>query len=224
MLNYSNGSMQLPIDWRIKREPIYRLLDDVKYLDDFFNKGEIKVSCFENFKKYPDEIRGDTEEGGAGLIWDDKDSNTHFLKYEAGLNAFILSTTNEINDKIIEAFDAKCAIKINHPNFFALELAKKIPFVTAGLEGNCDYSSSRLHFFEKEIQTDKHFQKLDFQNNQNSQVILQQLTQGMELFLKLDKYSYQKEYRLVWFSSKKINDAFVVTCPEAIAYCDKIIF
>lgn len=110
------------------------------------------LSCFENFKKYPDEMRGDSEEGEATIGGDDEKGNTKFLKYEAGLNSYILSTTNEINDKVIKDFNATGAIKINHPSLFGLEISRKVPFVTSGLEGNCDYSPSRLHFMKTEIE------------------------------------------------------------------------
>ncbi len=38
----------------------------------------------------------------------------------------------------------------------------------------------------------------------------------IELFLKLDKYEYQNEYRLVWFSNEEIKNSIIVRCPEAV--------
>jgi hypothetical protein len=224
MLNYIPGTLHFPFHWRIKIEPVFRLLNEVEYANNFFDKGEIMLSCFNNFRKYPDEIQGDVNEGNASIGGTDEKGNMKFVNYNAGFNAYILSTTNKLNETIIGDFKAKCAIKINQPTVFAHELSRKIPHVTSGLEGNCDYASSRLHFI-KEMEANKDFQEIDFVNDpQKGNITMSELTMGMELFLKLNKYSYQKEYRLIWFAKKTIDHSIIVYCPEAIEYCEKIIF
>ena len=50
------------------------------------------------------------------------------------------------------------------------------------------------------------------------------LTTGVELFMKYKKYEHQQEHRLAWFSERKIKKGIVVQCPEAIQYCERVLF
>jgi len=224
MLHYTSKSLNFPINWNIKREPIYRILSDVKWMDNFFDKGEIMISCLNNFRNYPDEMRGDVNEGEAIIGGVSDNGNHNAVIYESGMKAFVMSATTELNDKVIKDFNGKCAIKINNPELFGLEISKKLPFVTSAIEGYCNYAESRVHFFKKEQKENSIFQSIDFKNDPRSESIFKQLTMGMELFLKLDKYKHQKEYRLIWFSEEEVNESVLIKCPEATAFCDKIYF
>lgn len=222
MINYTPSSLNFHINWNLKREPVFRLLDNITWLNNFFETGEIMLSCFNNFKKNPDEMQGDNREGKAMIGgYDEKNKKSNHLIYEAGLNAYIMFSTNELTDNVKNDFNAKCAIQINHPTLFALEISKKLPFVNSGLEGNCNYASSRSLYFKNKI--DK-FNEMEFSNNHNSHQIINELNMGMELFLKLDKYKHQQEYRFIWFSQETINNSIIIKCPEAIQYCEKIVF
>ena len=191
-------------------------------MENFFETGEIMLSCFNKFRKYPDEMQGDKREGEASVAWFNG-KGTKMVMYDAGLNAYIMSTTNEINDDVKNDFKATCAIKIKHPTLFALEVAKKLPYVNSGLEGDCDYSASRVRFLESQAKEIKEFDKLDIQDSEGQQEF-KNLTLGMELFLKLDQYKHQQEYRFVWFSNDVVNDSIMVKCPEARTYCEMIYF
>ena len=91
----------------------------------------------------------------------------------------------------------------------------------SGVEGFCNYKSSRVEFLQGE--EGKILNSLDF-NVHSSHIIFEEITKGIELFLKLDKYEYQNEYRLVWFSNEEIKNSIIVRCPEAVKFCEKIIF
>lgn len=224
MIHYTNHSLSNPVDWNIKREPIYRIFDSEQWLENFFETGEIMLSCFDKFKKYEDEMQGDKDEGKGILAGTNANGGDTAVIYETGLNAYILSTTTELTEKVKLDFNGKCALKINNPTLFGLELSKKIPFVNSGLEGHCNYVKSRVHFFENDSELNNIFQKLDFKNNPYSHEIFKQITLGMELFLKDEKYTHQKEYRLIWFSQPNVKESIIVNCPEAIKLCDKIYF
>lgn len=221
MINYSSHIRSFGIKWNIKIEPVYRLLDNADYINNFFEKGEIMLSCFNNFKKNPDEMQGDKEEGHAIVgEFGNGSKNSHVI-YESGLNAFVMSTASKITDKIIKDFNAVGAIKIKDPSMFAFEIAKKLPYVESGVEGFCNYKSSRVEFLKGE--EGKILNSLDF-SIPTSRIIFEEITKGMELFLKLDKYEYQNEYRLVWFSNEEIKNSIIVSCPEAVKFCEKIFF
>lgn len=221
MINFSSHVRSFGIKWKIKIKPVYRLLDNVDYINNFFEKGEIMLSCFNNFKKNPDEMQGDKEEGHAIVgEFGNGPRNSHVI-YESGLNAFVMSTASKIDDTIIKDFNAVGAIKIKDPSMFAFEIAKKLPYVESGVEGFCNYKSSRVEFLQGE--EGKILNSLDF-NDPTSRMIFGEITKGMELFLKLDKYEHQNEYRLVWFSNSEVNNSLIVNCPEAVRYCEPIIF
>ena len=133
-----------------------------------------------------------------------------------------MSTTTNLNKKVQKDFNGKCAIKINNPTAFALEISKKLPFVNSGLEGDCNYEKSRTHFLDKEMNENRRFQNIDFHNDPNSHNLLKEITLGMELFLKQDKYKHQNEYRLIWFSDKNLSEGIFIKCPEAIHFCEKV--
>lgn len=221
MLNYNVATRSFQINWRQKREPIYRLFNSKEYVNNFFQKGELMLSCFSNFRKNPDEMQGDAQEGHAIVgEFGNGPRNSHVI-YESGLNAFVMSTTSEVTDEVVRDFNAVAAIKIKDPAMFAFEIAKKLPFVESGVEGFCDYKSSRVEFLEGEA--GKILNTLDF-DIPTSRLIFEEITMGMELFLKLDKYKHQREYRLIWFSNKEITNSMLITCPEAIRHCEPIFF
>jgi hypothetical protein len=223
MINYISSQLQFHIDWKIKIDPVYRLLDKMEYGRSFFETGEILLSSFEKFRKYPNEIQGDLQEGRGSIVGEDEKGNVNMLVYDSGIQAYIMSTTKEINPQIVNAFNAQCALKIHHPTLFALELSRKLFYVNSGLEGDCTYGDSKVQQLKKETESNKLFQEMKYENTKESQEILQTLTQGTELFFKLDKYRYQREHRFIWFSQRAIKDSIVIKCPEAREYCEFIL-
>ncbi len=224
MITYAPYTLQIQFDWNLKIDPIYRILDDEKWMNNFFKTGEIMLSCFKNFKKNPDEMQGDRNEGEGIIGGEDEEGNHNYIIYNSGLKAYIMSSTKELNKDVIKDFNGKCAIKILNPTLFAFEISKKLPFVASGLEGTCNYKSYRTNIYKKEQTENKIFQEIDFQNDPNSSEKIKAITMGNELFLKLEKYKHQREYRLIWFSNQEVNESILIKCPEAIRFCEPIIF
>src|SRR6476661_3312098 len=203
MLYFTLHSFNENIQWKVKRDPICRLLDKKEWLDNFFNNGEIFISCFNQFRGYENEIQGDANEGEALCWFEDDKGNTHGLQYEAGLNSFILSTTTELTEQSKADFRAVGAIKIVNPTAFALALARKLPFCTSGTEGKCNYQEGRVFKLKNYEKLAELIKKPEYFLNPDFQLELLTLTQEFELFLKKKKYESQNEYRLVWFTAKK---------------------
>ncbi|MDD3740592.1 MAG: hypothetical protein PHH30_05060 [Bacteroidales bacterium] len=224
MKNYTETGINYPIQWLIRREPIYRLLDNNIWIENFFNNGELMLSCYNNFRKNPDEMQGDKSEGTFMITGKDCKKNHHVILGDSGLNSFVMSTTNLITDQVIRDFNAKCAIKIINPSFFAMEIARKLPFVQSGVEGKCIYVDFKSISLENEIEEYEFFNGGEIQNDLKTSIEMQKLTKGNEMFLKSNKYSHQNEYRLIWFSVMEIKESILIKCPEAIPFCEKIIF
>jgi hypothetical protein len=211
------------VNWRVRKQPAYRLLDKKQWLDNFFSDGEIVLSCLSKFRNYPDEIRGDKEEGDA-MIWFENDrGDTHAFKYESGLNSYILCTTLELTDKVIKDFNAVGAIKIHNPTYFAAEIMQALAGCQHGIEGQCVYDDSRVY----RGYSDKMKEILSSDNYLNHPSLRNELMNAAcerELFLKLKKYESQNEYRMFWIVDQPVDSNLVIKCPEAIRFCERIDF
>lgn len=222
MQNYIHSKSLFPVTWLTRVNPIYRILSHKEYIDDFFDNGNIFLSSFKNFKEYEDEMQGDVSEGQNMIGGFNDEGAGEFIFYEGGENAYVLCSTNILNDVIINDFNGVGAIKINDTVSFGKELARKLPFVNTGIGGDCIYGDSRTQILENE--KNKTFQNMDFNNPLLMKEEISQITMGIELFMKFNKYKHQQEHRLLWFSARPIKNNIVVHCPEAIKHCEKIIF
>lgn len=222
MLNYTINTPTYQVTWLQRINPVYRILSDLKYIEDFFLNGNIYLSSFHNFKKYEDEMQGDFSEGQCLVGGFDGKDKSQYIAYEGGVNAYVLCATNFLSENVIKDFKGVGAIKIKDSVNFGKEIARKLPFVKTGIEGDCIYGDSKTQFLENE--QNKIFQNINFQNPIMMREEISQITLGVEMFMKHNKYKHQKEHRLLWLSDVQISNGIVVHCPEAIKYCDKIIF
>jgi hypothetical protein len=222
MIQFTEVHSSFNMSWGYKIDPIFRILGKKEHLDDFFENGNIFISSFENFKSYDDEMQGDISEGQSLIGGFDKKGNGNHIFYEGGVQAFILCTTNILSEEVIKDFNGVGAVKINNSVLFAREIAKKLPFVSTGIEGDCIYVDSKVQHLAGE--QNELFQKINFADPRIINHNVAALSNGVELFMKYKKYEHQQEHRLAWFSEKKIKRGIVVNCPEAIEYCEKIVF
>jgi hypothetical protein len=198
-------------------------LDNKQWLDNFFNDGEIALSCFSKFRNYADEIRGDKEEGDAMIWFENEKGDIHDFKYESGMNSYILCTTLELNDRVIRDFNAVGAIKIHNSTYFGAEIMQVIPACEQGIEGTCVYDDSRVYRgysdrMKEILASDDYVNQPSFRNE------LMNAACERELFLKLKKYESQNEFRLLWFVDQPVASNLVVKCPGAIRFCERIDF
>lgn len=221
-MNYIQSTSAFHVTWLRRINPVFRIFSDIKHVDDFFDNGNIYLSSFQNFKNYEDEMQGDKTEGQNLVGGFDGNKTSQYVFYEGGINAYVLCSTNSLNENVIKDFKGMGAIKIKDSVNFGKEIARKLPFVNTGIEGDCIYGDSKVQILENE--KNKAFHNIDFKNPISIKEELSQITLGVEMFMKHNKYRHQQEHRLLWFSDAQIQNGIVVHCPEAIQYCDKIIF
>lgn len=222
--HYTNHSFNFQRNWSVRQKPIYRLLNKIEYLDNFFQEGELLLSCFNVFKKYKNEIQGDKREGSAMIVIDAPENKQIGMYYNSGINAYVLSTTKNPSKQNITDFKAVGAIKINNPTIFATEVSNRIPFYIGGVEGDCKYVDKRIIRKQLDSRDSDNFKIENFNNIQNQFDLLNKYSQNDETFLKEMKYSPQEEYRLVWYVQKNISKHSIIKCPEVIQLCEKIVF
>jgi hypothetical protein len=216
-----------PVDnslWRIKLDPVFRLLNKKEWLDNFFNKGELLLSCFNSFRKNQDEFQGDSREGEALGYFVTGTGATVGLKYQSGFNALVMSTTTEYNEKIISDFNSVGAIRIINTTEFATGIANCLTKFRSGVEGHCIYSHSRVFRLNDDPRLQELYKNPDAEHRQAFMEEFQLLCLDRELFLKHNKYKYQKEYRFVWIVEDPIHESIVIRCPELIPLCERIDF
>lgn len=221
---FTNQSFNFQYNWSVRQRPIYRLLDKIEYIDNFFETGEIQLSCFNIFKKYKNEIQGDKDEGKAMLFVDAPEGKQVGMYYQSGINSYVLSTTKEPTSENIKDFNAVGAIKILNPVSFAIEIARKLPYFVGGVEGECKYVEERILSKKMDEKDSSSFNIEKFTNIQNQFELLNKYSQNDETFLKLMKYKPQDEYRLVWYVNNNIDKHLIIKSPEASDFCDKVIF
>jgi len=211
-----------PMEWNQKSFPVYRLLSSDQFVTDFFEKGILRISSLEDFKRHPNETLRDRNEGNGTVAGRKNDATTMYM-YSSGTNAFVLSTTVKISESLKNEFNTcTLAIRIDEPMLFALEIAKKLPCVSSGVEGFCDYISSKFKWIEENSEKHDTFKRIDFNSNNNSENEFHNLISNNVLFEKDLKYREENEYRLVWFSDLPVENSLMISCPEAIRYCTQI--
>src|SRR5690348_17183688 len=94
-----------PKVWHVRQPEILRVMSG-KYVDAFFSDGSLRLSSMANFRKHPDEERGDTREGEAHARHTNaKGSQFIFLNTQpVGDNAYILSFTSNTQADALTVF------------------------------------------------------------------------------------------------------------------------
>jgi hypothetical protein len=211
------------MQWNFKITPVYRLLPNDTFVNNFFSSGELFISCFNEFKKHPNESLRDESEGHFTIAGESQAGHSNVYIGDSGVNAYVLSTAYYITEKLRKDYSgASVAIKINNPTFFALEISRKLPSVSNGIEGFCDYKKSKVQLLEKHSIKNSILQNHNFKNDPESPQMLEEILEGKELFEKEMRFKEEGEYRLIWFSDKPITEFKIISCPEAIQHCEKI--
>ena len=198
---------------------------DKKYINEFFETGRLRLSSFNTYEKYEDQVKGDKGEGmNIAFATSKKDNKTMVAVVRVGSNAYSLCASI-IHKGLMKKFDCDGVFRIKDSQSFGLAIANKVMGFVEGLQGHCIYVNERrtnkeiknLSFDEmkispdkKELEMGKLFQKVNEINSIDS------------FFMKPKKYQYQSEYRFIWLVQGNKNDYLEIECKEAIQFCEKI--
>ena len=211
--------VKLPVAdaWCVRTPRVVRFLEP-EYVDAFFQKGELQLSCFEKFSRHTDEARGDGHEGmhvargsvaGGGVF-------TSTLLF--GAQALVLSLTSNDDAATARELCPECTagIIINDTTRFGTAVAQCLPDLVRGYEGACIYRETpapvTMPTFTGEIDPDQLPHIL-------AQVQDQYSHEGY--FIKRLKFRSQFEYRLIWTVIDPVTSARVITCPDARQFCSR---
>jgi hypothetical protein len=201
---------------------LYRY-ENQKYIDIFFENGELFISSFHNYKKYKDNELGDIDEGKS-MNFAKSDNDLTLGSYvTTGMNEYSFCTSTILDESLFNTFSRNSVFRIKDPLNFILEITRSLQRVHQVMHGQCLYLDQRMLTknvsgvnmeslkskeggisFEKLIQVSNYVQGLD------------------AYFLKQKKYQHQSEYRILWQTDREVKNGIVIYCPEAIQYCEKV--
>lgn len=206
---------------------LYRYMDK-KYSDLFFEEGIIRISSFERFRKYPDEIRGDLNEGGGTYETYSKEGTQNLIMTNAGQSAYMLCSSLHFSKDLMNEFKVDSCIRIKDPVSFVNAILNAIPGTIEAFLGFCNYKDYRViskiisPFSDLDDLSDKGTITIGGPNF-NARV-QETIGNGMDLmFLKEIKYQTQNEFRFVWKIDNRyfeMEDYIDIRCKEAIQYCE----
>lgn len=207
--------------WNIITPAVYRY-EDKKWIDLFFEVGQIRLSTFSKFSKYADEVRGDRAEGSGLTYGETLQGNSIAVMQTQGLNAAILCCTHQLDAEMQVKFGRDSAFQITNTVGFAHEVSRHLPGFRHGLEGSCIYRERRS--IQRAIDLDLEKYKLP-DGNIDMQMLFDagQALGGPELvLLKGKQYETQAEYRLLWELDKLEGDFIDIAVPNARQYCRRV--
>lgn len=209
---------------------IYRYMEK-EYIDLFFEKGILRLSSFKKFRDYPDEIRGDKNEGSGSVVGTTDKSGFQFhAMSNAGNDAYMLCGSIIESERIRQTFKSDTCFRIVNPIEFSVAVSNAIIGFKQSFQGFCNYREHRVIM--------KLIPGMDINDftgpegtfiiggEKGNERINEILGNGIDLmFLKEKKYQEQCEYRFAWIINNqfyKMSDHIDIECKEAIQFCQKI--
>jgi len=214
---YSTLTSQTWKQIQLFQPPVYRYLDQ-KWIDEFLTTGRLLISSLRKFIKYPDEVRGDKNEGTAHYHTE-LNGGSHFVSHlSSGISQYIFCTSLINSDELKSDFGVDSCIRIFKPFEFTIAILNSIANSSGASYGLCNYQDSRY----VESMSEKSMVDVvdDFINFSG-----EQMGNGLDmLFLKENKYQYQNEFRFVWDVNvpyDELPENMIVECKEALKYCEQ---
>lgn len=200
--------------------PLYRTMEK-KYVDEFYEKGNLRLSSFLKFKTTEDSKRKDPDEGVHEILY--KYGNKHIkTKTYHGYHNYILCASTKEDILTSELSNDLAHLIIEKPIPFMHEISKQIPEFIGMRFGPVSYISSgqikkTLENFDIEIYKDDKGKLQLFELMQE----LNKYSGDDALFTKRSEYSFENEYRLIWdvFSEKAVDGFLDIVVPDARKYC-----
>lgn len=207
--------------WSLVTPAVYRY-EDEQWIDLFFETGKLRLSTFVKFSQYPDEIRGDRNEGSGFTYGETPQGKSIMVMQTQGTNAAIFCCTHRLEADMQAQFGRDSAFQITNTVGFAHEVSRQLRGFRHGLEGSCIYRSRRS--IARAIDFDMAKYTLP-DGNIDMQMMFDagQALGGPELvLLKEKKYEAQAEYRLLWELDTLQGDYVDIVAPNARQFCRRI--
>lgn len=206
---------------------MYRYMPQ-EYIDDFFEKGVIRLSSFDRFSQHEDEVRRDSSEG-SNILYGEGEEHTMMAVTAHGRNAYVLCGSTIGSDRLMERFEENGFFRIKDTTSFAAEVMSSMEEskevrCKGVLEGFCIYKDKRV--IERQMNINFDDMKLDDGSGNLDLGKLQAKSSEIGgndvFFLKEKEYQEECEYRMLWLMNQNVEGAIHIECPEARKYCEKV--
>lgn len=212
-----------PVMFSYNIPKLYRFVEE-KYIDSFFETGELKLTTFEKCKKLEDVYRNDTNEGRSILNGYD---GKYRIQTEVGVGSDAIMLCTSLCNLYTDSADVSHgqSIEIFDAQGLLLAIAAQIKMcynLKSILYGPCFYSKKE---FYKEIDSEA------FREKMNQGVIdwaemmrINQCISGPNIYFQkpIDKRK-ETEFRMIWLVEDiKGNEDIFVTIQNPQKYCRKV--
>ncbi len=214
-------TVQLAQPWQVVTPAVYRY-ENAQWIDEFFDTGRLRLSSFAQFAKYPDEARGDPNEGSAFCYGEAPNDRCVIVQQTQGMTSAVFCCSHRLDRDLQNAFQRNSVFEIINTVAFAHEISRQIPGFRQGYEGSCIYRSDGR--ISRKVDIDWENYKLPDGNiDMRLMTDSMQALGGAELILlKRKQYENQQEYRLLWELDMLPGDFIDVAAPMARQYCRRV--
>lgn len=202
--------------WGVRTPVVIRSMES-KYVDAFFQSGSLRISSFDSFRKHPDELRRDEEEGTAVMEIRSANSTMSAITFN-GQEAYVLCAST-VEPELSPDQDG---LIIDDTIAFAAAISRFLPGFVGGTEGLCTYRSNTLYkaFDEHEFKPPVDGEDPEKWASQQDRVIGRHMQN--KFFIKHSRFSHESEYRMIWFCSGKPKDFVDIECVDAVRFCRRL--
>lgn len=221
-------TLQLASQLHVRLPHVYRYLNQ-EHIDSFFNSGTLRLSSFERFRKYPDEVRGDRGEAAGAITLKGPDGSQFVVVTQASNDSYMLSASLESSEELQREFGANSHFIIKDPVQFCAAVANAIPGCTNCALGFCNYQEIRE--VRKVVPASPNMGVIDKDGaftlgGAGWQQSLQEIQRNAIdlVFLKHVRHQTQAEFRFVWQVNSKyfqVHEFADITCKEAVQHCER---
>lgn len=194
----------------VPERPIIKMTKS-EYVDNFFETGSLQLGSFEYYANHEnDEVR-DKLEGDVVLIAQ-RDNFTAAGRFGGGFDHYIFCTfLGDPDPEVLAKFGYDSGFIITDPDGFAKAIKK-----TLGAKKH-EYAACRYN----------HHKVLRGLINPNFDMMridhrtIEMLGTARH-FIKPSEFAHQSEFRFTWKMPQDVSQPIIVTCPEAIQFCERL--
>jgi hypothetical protein len=203
--------------WSV-RLPLLTRQMNTQYVDAFFTDGSLRLSSFETFRRHPDEVRRDEQEGLVAMEIEAPNGTLNLLGANAQ-EAYILCASTIETTPATNPNDDHSAFRILDCLAFADAISRQIPGFVGGVEGLCSYRDNTM-IRKKDARLINPPEKAEDAERWFAE---QQSYVGKQVidayFMKHSRFSSESEYRFIWFAEGMRHEFLDIKCPAALKFC-----
>jgi hypothetical protein len=211
--------------WAVRMPTVTRYLSQ-RYVEAFFERGELLLSSFERFREHPELACRDRSEGSPAVSTNDPGVSAT-IEGEMKGGAYVLCGSTLDDASMEGCLGHSSAIHIRDPVKFAAAVARHVPEVVGGFFGACNYTAEPIAVIPPaNLVVQQSFAALtggtpeEFWGNLQRAVAYLAPHEYDGLFRKHTKYADQHEFRFVWFSRMPQRPSLPIVCLDAIQFCE----